>query len=428
MSSATSTTRPEWAWALYDWANSAFAVTVMAGFFPLFFKRFWSDGLDSSVSTFWLGFGNSTASLLVFLFAPILGALADLKDNHVRLLTLFALLGIGSTLGFSAVEQGQWALALLVYVFAILGFSGANIFYDALLPRVARADDQHRMSALGFAMGYLGGGILFAINVAMTLKPGWFGLSDATEAVRWSFASVAVWWLVFMVPIMRLKPPVPEQALDSAGKLTYKSAYQRPLQTLAKIRTNKNLWLFLIAYWFYIDGLATIIRMAVDFGLSIGLPSNSLIVALLIVQFVGFPATIVFGKIAKKYGAKAGLWIGLSTYIVATGCAAFMTTTTEFYLLAVALGLVQGGVQSLSRSIFSQLIPKQNSGEYFGFLNMLGKSAAIIGPVLVGIVNVATGNPRIGIVSIISLFVIGMWFLYKVEDPDKIHNRSISTQ
>ncbi len=428
MSSPPSTTRPEWAWALYDWANSTFATTVIAGFFPLFFKRFWSDGLDSSASTFWLGFGNSTASLLVFLFAPILGAVADLKQNHIRLLTLFAFLGIGCTLGFSAIEQGQWSLAVLVYVFAILGFSGANIFYDALLPRVARTDDQHRMSALGFAMGYLGGGILFAINVAMTLKPGWFGLADATQAVRWSFVSVAVWWLVFMVPIMRLKLPVMETDSASSEKLTYKSAYQTPLQTLGKIRTNKNLWWFLIAYWFYIDGLATIIRMAVDFGLSIGLPSNSLIVALLIVQFVGFPATIMFGKIAKKFGARTGLWIGLSTYILATACAAFMNTTTEFYILAVALGLVQGGVQSLSRSIFSQLIPKQNSGEYFGFLNMLGKSAAIIGPVLVGVINVATGNPRIGLLSIISLFVIGMWFLYKVEDPDTAADASANTQ
>lgn len=391
----------------------------MSGFFPLFFKRFWSDGLDPSVSTFWLGFGNSTASLLVFLFAPILGAVADLKDNHVRLLTVFAFLGIGCTLGFSAIEQGQWALAIFVYIFAILGFSGANIFYDSLLPLIGRADDQHRMSALGFAMGYLGGGILFAINVAMTLKPGWFGLTDATEAVQWSFATVAIWWLVFMVPIMRLKPPAREKPAASTETLTYKSAYQKPLRTLAKIRTNKNLWWFLLAYWFYIDGLATIIRMAVDFGLSIGLPSNSLIVALLIVQFVGFPATLVFGKIAKRFGARAGLWIGLSTYIIATTAAAFMTTVTEFYMLAVALGLVQGGVQSLSRSIFSQLIPKSNSGEYFGFLNMLGKSAAVIGPLLVGVVNVATGNPRIGLISIISLFVIGMWFLYKVEDPDK---------
>jgi len=272
------------------------------------------------------------------------------------------------------------------WVWAIRVFAGANIFYDSLLPRIAPHDHQHRLSALGFALGYLGGGVLFLLNVAMTLKPALFGLADASEAVRWSFVSVAVWWFVFMIPIMR--------------------------------RKNKNLWCFLLAYWFYIDGLATIIVMAVDFGLSIGLPDNSLIVALLIVQFVGFPATLMFGKIAKKYGARIGLWIGLWSYVIATACAAMMTSVTEFYALAVALGLVQGGVQSLSRSIFSQLIPKENSGEYFGFLNMLSKSAAILGPLLVGIVNRQTENPRIGLVSIILLFVIGMWFFRQVKEPE----------
>ena len=423
MASQGSTSRPEWSWALYDWANSAFATTVIAGFFPIFFKRFWSDGVDASVSTFWLGFGNSTASLLVFLFAPFLGVIADLKHNHVRLLSGFAFFGIACTLGLSAIGKGLWPVAIVVYALAILGFSGANIFYDALLPRIAPRDQQHRLSALGFAMGYLGGGVLFLINVAMTLKPSWFGLADASEAVRWSFATVAVWWLVFMVPIMRLKPapisaPSTQPTDENSSDLSLKNAYKKPLQTLSKIRKHKNLWWFLLAYWFYIDGLATIIRMAVDFGLSIGLPSNSLIVALLIVQFVGFPATIVFGKIAKRFGARAGLWIGLSTYVIATACAAFMTSVAEFYALAVALGLVQGGVQSLSRSIFSQLIPKENSGEYFGFLNMLGKSAAIVGPVLVGVVNVTTGNPRMGLLSIILLFVVGMWFFWKVEDPE----------
>ena len=412
-----STSRSEWSWALYDWANSAFATTVIAGFFPIFFKRFWSDGVDASTSTFWLGIGNSSASLLVFLFAPILGVIADLKHNHVRLLTGFAFFGIACTLSLSAIGKGQWPIALLVYALAILGFSGANIFYDALLPRIVPHNQQHRISALGFAMGYLGGGVLFLINVAMTLKPTWFGLADSTEAVRWSFVSVAVWWLVFMVPIMRLKPAPVKTTSTHESALTIKGAYQRPLHTLKKIRNHKNLWWFLLAYWFYIDGLATIIRMAVDFGLSIGLPSNSLIVALLIVQFVGFPATIMFGKIAKRFGARTGLWIGLTTYVIATTCAAFMSTVTEFYALAVALGLVQGGVQSLSRSIFSQLIPKENSGEYFGFLNMLGKSAAIVGPALVGVVNALSGNPRIGLLSIILLFVVGMWFLWKVEEP-----------
>jgi len=418
MTNKRSITQPERAWVLYDWANSAFATTVIAGFFPIFFKRFWSDGLDATTSTFWLGFGNSTASLLVFLFAPFLGALSDLKQSHIRFLTVFGLFGIASTLGLSAIGQGQWPIAVFVYILAIIGWSGANIFYDALLPRVTPSDQQHRVSALGFAIGYLGGGVLFLINVAMTLKPSWFGLADATEAVKWSFVTVAIWWFVFMLPIMRLKVTPMAASVDTNTTSSYADAYKGPLRTLKKIRGNKNLWWFLLAYWFYIDGVATIIRMAVDFGLSIGLPSNSLIVALLIVQFVGFPATIIFGKIANRYGAKLGLWIGLITYVIATGLASMMSTTMEFYALAVALGLVQGGVTALSRSMFSQLIPAEQSGEYFGFLNMIGKSAAVIGPVLVGVVNVTTGNPRIGLFSIIALFVIGMVFLLKVEDPE----------
>jgi len=423
MSSPRSNSRPEWSWALYDWANSAFATTVIAGFFPVFFNKYWSLSTDGSStdtsSTLWLGIGNSTASLLIFLLAPILGAVSDVNKNHVQLLAAFAFFGITCTLALSAIGQGLWPIAIVVYALAIIGFSGANVFYDALLPRIVPAESQHRVSALGFALGYLGGGVLFSINVAMTLQPAMFGLANATEAVRWSFVSVGVWWLIFMLPILRLKPheKTITQGSNTSESFTLYDAYRKPLNTLAKIRRHKNLWWFLLAYWFYIDGVATIVRMAVDFGLNIGLPSNSLIIALLIVQFVGFPTTIAFGRLAKRYGALPGLWIGLMTYVFATACATLMTTTTHFYILAATLGLVQGGVSSLSRSIFSQLIPKHQSGEYFGFLSMLGKSAAIIGPVMVGVINEMTGNPRIGLLSIITLFVVGMFFLWKVKDP-----------
>lgn len=407
--------RSRWSWALYDWANSAFATTVLAGFFPLFFKQFWSQGTEVTTSTFYLGLGNSLASLLVVLLAPLLGAYADAGGVHKRLLSSFAFFGILATAGLFWVEAGQWLMAIVVYTVAILGFSSANIFYDAMLPGLAPASQRHRLSALGYSMGYLGGGLLFLINVIMTLKPEWFGLADAAAAVRWSFLSVAVWWLVFSLPLLRNIPELPRQHSERVQAV---DAYRRVISTLKMVRRNRNVWMFLLAYWLYIDGVATIIRMAVDYGLSIGLPANSLIVALLMVQFIGFPATLVFGRLGERLGARTGLWIGLSAYVIATFCAAFMDSVVEFYALAVVLGLVQGGVQSLSRSLFSQLIPKEQSGEYFGFMNMMGKAAAVVGPVMVGAVSATTGNPRLGLISILILFFLGMLFLRRVEEPD----------
>ncbi len=371
-----------------------------------------------TTSTFYLGLGNSLASLIIMLMAPLLGALADSGGTHKRWLIRFAMLGILATGSFFFVQQGAWPLAVLVYVIAIIGFSGANVFYDAMLPVLAPKSGQHRLSALGFSLGYLGGGLLFLVNVLMTLKPAAFGLADAAEGVRWSFVSVAIWWLLFTVPLLFY---VREQPPTSSRSGSIRDSLSKLKATAKQLASNRNVLLFLLAYWFYIDGLATIIRMAVDYGLSIGLPSNSLIIALLIVQFIGFPATLVFGRIGDRYGAKRGLWIALTAYVVTTVAAAFMQTAMHFYALAVVLGLVQGGVQALSRSLFSQLIPPERSGEYFGFLNMLGKSAAILGPVLIGVVGALTGSSRIGIVSIVLLFLIGMFFLFFVKETMHRH-------
>lgn len=405
--------RSQLSWAFYDWANSAFATTVMAGFFPLFFKQYWSAGTDPTTSTFWLGLGNSGASFLILLMAPLLGAMADSSGRHKRLLALFAGLGIVATAAFFLVDEGAWPWAISIYVIAIIGFSGANVFYDAMLPQLTDSTDFHRLSALGYSLGYLGGGLLFLVNVTMTLKPAWFGLADAAAAVRFSFLSVAVWWLVFSLPLLL---GVREQAPTSGQRLSLGYELRKLFSTLRDMRQQRNLWLFLWAYWLYIDGVATIIRMAVDYGIAIGLPANSLIVALLLVQFIGFPATLLFGRIGQRYGAKRGLWIGLWAYVIATFFATFMSSSLEFYLLAGALGLVQGGVQSLSRSLFGQLIPADRAGEYFGFLNMLGKAAAVLGPLMVGVVAATTGNSRLGLLSILVLFLLGMWFLRKVDD------------
>ena len=414
MVGSNKTTRPQLSWAFYDWANSAFSTTVMAGFFPLFFKQYWSAEMAVTTSTFYLGLGNSVASLIIMILAPLLGAIADTGGLHKRLLVCFAMLGILATSSFFFVAQGMWPVAVIVYVVAIIGFSGANVFYDALLPIVAPKSQQHSLSALGFSLGYLGGGLLFLLNVAMTLKPALFGLVDAAEAVRWSFLSVAIWWTIFTIPLLLNIKDNPDTVKPG---VTISGSLRKLAKTIKRIIADKNIAIFLLAYWFYIDGLATIIRMAVDYGLSIGLPSDSLILALLIVQFVGFPSTLVFGRLGQRRGAKFGLWIALSAYVVATFAAAFMQSATHFYLLAVVLGLVQGGVQSLSRSMFSHLIPPERSGEYFGFFNMLGKSAAVLGPLLVGVVAVLSGSTRVGIVSILILFIIGMILLKFVEEP-----------
>ena len=430
--------RSVWSWALYDWANSAFATTVMAGFFPLFFKQYWSGEAAVTTSTFYLGFGNSIASLIIVLAAPILGALADFGDLRKRMLAAFMCAGVLATTGLFFVAQGMWPLAVLLYVIGIIGFSGANVFYDALLMAVSTEDNRHRVSALGYALGYLGGGLLFLINVVMTLKPEWFGLSDAAAAVRWSFLSVAVWWAVFSLPILlRVHEPAVSAATtaaldgaveggrDSNATMTpaqrpgIRAAFANVLATMRQLQQYRNAWLFLLAYWLYIDGVATIIRMAVDYGLSIGLPANSLITALLLVQFIGFPATLLFGRLAERVGARRGLWIGLWVYVIATTYAAFMDSSFEFYLLAVALGLVQGGVQSLSRSLFGNLIPRERSGEFFGFMNMMGKAAAVVGPILVGITASMTGEPRLGILSVLLLFFSGMIMLAFVDENHK---------
>jgi len=393
----------------------------MAGFFPLFFKKYWAADLAVENSTFYLGLANSSASFIIMILAPILGSIADSSGTHKRLLICFAMLGVLATTSFFFISQGMWPVACVVYVVSIIGFSGANVFYDALLPILAPKSKYHSLSALGFALGYLGGGVLFAINVAMTLKPSIFGLADSSEAVRWSFVSVGIWWMVFTLPLLFTIKDKPETADKN---ITIKSSLQKLAATFRRVFSDRNIALFVVAYWFYIDGLATIIKMAVDYGMSIGLPSNSLILALLIVQFIGFPATLFFGRLGRKRGAKFGLWIALSAYVVATFAAAFMQTVTHFYLLAVILGLVQGGVQSLSRSLFSNLIPSDRSGEYFGFLNMLGKSAAVLGPLLVGIVAVQSGSTRVGIVSVIVLFIVGMVVLKFVEEPASTESAS----
>ena len=409
--------RQKWGWAMYDWANSAFATTVMAGFFPVFFKEYWNSGVDASTSTFRLGVANSLASLLIVALAPLLGAIADSMCRRKALLFSFAFLGVLMTAGLYLVGEGDWFLAAFLYVLALIGFSGSNVFYDSLLPFVSHEDKIDQTSALGFSLGYLGGGILLSLNVLMALHPEKFGLLDGAAAIRISFLLVAAWWLVFSLPLMFLvEEPDGTEAAWSVSVV--QSGFKRVWTTLHEVRQLRNVWLFLIAYWLYIDGVDTIVRMAVDYGLSLGFDQNSLITALLITQFTGFPAALAFGWFGGRHGPKSGIFAGLAVYIVVTVWASVMDSVVEFYYLAFLIGLAQGGIQALSRSLYARMVPVSRSAEFFGFYNMLGKFAAILGPVMIGWVGVISGNPRTGILSLLVLFVVGGLILISVEVPE----------
>jgi UMF1 family MFS transporter len=403
-------------WAFYDWAASAFTTTVLAGFFPAFLQAYWSTGVDPTVTTARLGMANAVAGLVVAVLAPILGAVADRGGHRKRFLVSWSLLGILATGAFWFVGQGQWVAAVSLFVVAMVGYSAANVFYDALLLDVAPARDLDRVSALGYSLGYLGGGLLFAVNVAMTLRPAWFGLADAGEAVRASFVTVAVWWLLFMLPLAWNVREAPA-AVGPGQRGSLRDALAEIWRTLRSVTSQREVALFLLAYWLYIDGVNTIIKMAVDYGAALGLPTSSLLAALLLTQFVAFPAALAFGWAGERIGARTGILAGLVVYALATAYAFFLDTVAEFFALAVVIGLVQGGVQSLSRSFFGRLVPPGKSAEYFGFYNMMGKFATVLGPVMVALVALATGSSRASILALLPLFVVGGLLLLRVRQP-----------
>ncbi len=392
----------------------------MAGFFPVFFKQYWSLGSDATLSTARLGFTNAAAGLVIALLAPILGAISDRGIHKKHFLLFFTLLGAAFSCALFWVGQGDWQLAVVIYMVATIGFIGSNLFYDSLLVDVA--PDPHRdfVSAFAYSAGYLGGGLLFALNVAMTLKPDFFGLSGPSQAVQISFLSVGLWWIIFSLPLQFSA----RGKLERQQKLSLvliREAFQQLASTFRDIRSYRPILLFLLAYWLYIDGVYTIIKMAVDYGLSLGFRSSSLITALLITQFVGFPAALFFGWLSNRIGPIRSIRIAIAVYLGVTVYAAFMRTELEFYIMAVTIGLVQGGVQALSRATFANMIPAEKSAEFFGFYNMVGKFAAILGPALIALTGLIAHNAglaettatRLGISSIAIMFIAG-WLLLGV--------------
>ncbi len=410
-------------WAMYDWANSSFATTIMAGFFPIFFKQYWSNGTDPVGSTARLGFANSIAGIIMVLIAPVLGAIADKGHAKKKFLIFFTYFGIIMIFSMYSVYKGEWFLALLLFILSMVGFNAGIIFYDSLITLVSTDENNDFVSSLGYSLGYLGGGILFALNVWMTLSPGTFGLASTEQAVKTSFLTVGIWWAVFSLPVMIFVKEEPK-----TDKVSYfniiKQGFIQLRDTFHQIRHLKSIFLFLFAYWFYIDGVDTIICMAIDYGMSIGINSNDLILALLITQFIGFPAAICFSYLSNKIGTKQAIFTAIAVYFVVCIWGAFIKDKSEFYILAGLIGLVQGGIQALSRSYYARMIPVEKSAEYFGFFNMIGKFATVIGPVLMSMVGLIMKShgysnnsaSRASISSITLLFLIGGIILYFVDE------------
>lgn len=403
-------------WAFYDWANSAFATTVMAAFFPIFFSQYWAYGANSATSTFYLGLANSIASILVAAMAPVIGAIADKGSYRKKFLIFFSFLGAVMTGCLWLVKMGQWPVAVILYVLANIGFASANSFYDSLLPTIASEKKVDFVSSLGYGLGYIGGGLLFLLNVLMYLMPDAFGIQDGPTAIRLSFAMVGVWWFLFSLPLaFFVKEPQGEKIRLKDATI---EGFRQIKDTLKSLKNLRNTALFLVAYWCYIDGVDTIIRMATDYGTALGFPAESLIVALLITQFVAFPSAILYNIIGRKIGVKRAILIAIGAYALIALIGFFMTKVSQFYILACAIGLFQGGIQALSRSYYTRLIPKESASEFYGFFNMLGKFAAIIGPFLVGIVTLITGDQRYGIISLVILFAVGFILLRKVDEKE----------
>jgi len=400
---------------MYDWANSAFATTIMAAVLPSFYSSVASANLEKTTASSYWGYTNTVAMLIIAFSAPLLGAIADHKGNKKRFLGWFAFGGILATALMIFISKGDWVIASILYIFGRIGFAGSNIFYNSLLPHIVDNDRVDRVSATGYAYGYLGGGLLLSINLLMIMKPGMFGISNAEWGVRLSFLTVAVWWALFSLPLLI---NVPEPVSRETTKDTFKSideGFKRLRGTFKEIKQYRELVKFLFAYWLYNDGIGTIIIMAVIFGMEIGIGQFHLIGAILLVQFVGIPFSLIFGRLSERIGTKNSILIALFIYGLITVLGYFMTKAIHFWVLAFMVATVQGGAQALSRSMFSSMLPRDKSAEFFGFYDVSSKFSGIIGPAIFGIIGQITGSSRFGILALILFFVTGALLLNSVK-------------
>lgn len=403
------------AWCLYDWGNSAFSTTVEAAVLPVYFASYVAADLPGNTATVYWGYAAAFALLISALLAPVLGSIADYSGGKKRLLAWFAGIGVLATASLFLVDKGDWQLALGAIIVGSIGFAGAAIFYDSLLPHIAGRDEIDYVSSRGYALGYLGGGLLLAVNIAMIqFLPGSLG-------PRLSFLSVALWWGIFTVPLMRWVPEPPRNTTGiGLGVNPVRAGFQRLGQTFGHLRQYRQLFLFLIAFWLYNDGIGTIIRMATIYGNEVGIGQNDLIGALLLTQFVGIPFALLFGKFAGRIGTKQAIMLGLGWYTLISIAGYFLSTAWHFWALAFAVGMVQGGTQALSRSLFGRMAPKSRSAEFFGFYDVSSKFAGIAGPALFAFVGQLTGSSRLSIVALIIFFIGGILLLSRVDEKEGI--------
>ncbi len=395
-------------WCMYDWADSAFATTIMAALFPPFYRSLvTSTGLANNDATAYWGYTTSIALVIIALIAPILGAIADYTGGKKRYMAFFVLLGLFSTAAFVFIGTDTWLLASILYILGNLGFSGANIFYESLLPHIAQKNDIDQVSTKGYALGYVGGGILLIINALWIMKYNWFGLPDIAFALRASFFSVALWWAIFSIPFFLYVPEPQIAKVTRFSPNIIKIGFSRLATTFREIKRYKQLLIFLVAFWLYNDGINTIIKMATAYGDEIGIRVTDMTIALIITQFVGIPFSFFFGTLAKKLGTKRCIILALSVYLLISVGGYFLRTATHFYILAFMVGTVQGGSQALSRSLFGTMVPKHKTAEFFGFFSTSSKFAGIAGPLLFGIVSQMAGESRLSILSLIIFFIIG---------------------
>ena len=404
------------AWISYDLGNSAFATTVVAAFFPIFYNQFWASNIDSVLSAEYLSWTLVISNVALLFTAPLIGAVTDISKTTKKLFISMVLISIICVGLLFFVEADSWIYALVFFGIANYFFSASNVLYDKILVQITSPDLFSKISGYGYAWGYFGGGLLFLINALMSLNPELFGLSSQAEAIRWSFITVSIWWSIFLLP---LSITYKERDIQSSKKVLSRSL-GNIFSTLKSIPEYKNVFIFLIAFFLFIDGVHTVMALASTFALNLGLDTSSIIIALILVQFIAFPSTIMWSYIAEKRGDKLVINISIVIYIAIILFSFSLSNSTEFYILASLVGFVQGGIQGSSRSLFAKLIPPEKAGEFFGIFNTFGKAGAFMGPALVGIFLAIFKNTIVMLLPILILFVLGLIVLYFVDTDEVI--------
>jgi len=406
--------RPELrAWAMYDWANSAFQTTVITAVFPRFFSDYAAAGLTPVQATTRFAWVSTIAAVIIALLGPPLGAFADARAAKKKMLAMALAVGVTATLLMASIGRGDWLYAALIFLVGNVAITASFVFYDSLLPHIAAHEEMDRVSTAGYALGYVGGGILLVVNLLWILMPASFGLPSAVAAIKLSFVSVAVWWLVFSIPLFRRVPE--PRALLAASTRPVRDAFGTVRRTFGELRGYRQAFLMLIAFLLYNDGIQTMIKMSSIYGAEIGLDANAQIGAYIVVQFVGIPFSFIFGALAGRIGVKTSIFIALVVYTGISVLGYFMTAAWQFFALAFLVGTVQGGSQALSRSLFARMIPKEKSSEYFGFFSVFEKFAGIAGPALFAASVTAFGSSRPAVLSLILFFVLGAVVLARVD-------------